>query len=160
MADGRLLRGAHGYAGELGHMVIEPSGPLCTCGNRGCLEQLTSGTALDRKSAELYGGEAGAPELAARARAGEEGALEALAEAGAYLGVAIANLVNALDPEKVVVGGGLAELGDLILGPARARAEELVLGKARGWTLLPAAFGSNAGLIGAGALVFEQTASA
>ncbi|MEU7699172.1 ROK family transcriptional regulator [Streptomyces sp. NPDC039028] len=100
VVHGELLRGAHGFAGEIGHLVVDAEGPLCRCGSRGCLEQYAGQSALlDAARAP------GIPELTDRAEAGEPRALAALAEAGRMLGRALSGAVNLLDPEAVVLGG-------------------------------------------------------
>ena len=110
VAEGKLLRGRRGFAGELGHMPVHPDGPACACGSRGCLEQYAGEEALLRKS--------GLPDapgdriflLAAAAAAGRTEVLGALQDAGRALGIALAGAVNLVDPEKVVLGGAYAEL--------------------------------------------------
>ncbi|CAM5288989.1 transcriptional regulator [Streptomyces tanashiensis] len=100
VVHGELLRGAHGFAGEIGHLVVDAAGPLCRCGSRGCLEQYAGQAAL------LAAADAGGvPDLARRAEAAEPRALAALAEAGRMLGRALSAAVNLLDPEAVVLGG-------------------------------------------------------
>lgn len=118
---GRQLLLGYGSAGELGHMTIDadPDAPLCGCGNRGCVEAHVQASAIARA-----GGRESAEDVMKAARAGDAKALEALAQAGRWLGVAIANIGMAINPERVVIGGGVAEAGDLILQPAR---EELRL---------------------------------
>jgi glucokinase len=170
IVGGRLHRGAHGFAGEIGHVVVEPGGPPCGCGNRGCWEQVASGQTLDRLAREdaerdAHGGIAlaavGGPvtghHAAAAARAGDEPARRIFAEVGRRLGEGIAGLVNVLDPEIVVVGGGVAEEGDLLLEPARASFWETVeLRRGRpDVPMVPAALGNEAGAIGAAALALE-----
>ncbi|WP_306326113.1 ROK family protein [Streptomyces venezuelae] len=100
VVHGELLRGAHGFAGEIGHMVVDAEGPRCRCGSRGCLEQYAGQAALLR-AAEA----SGVPDLVARAGSGDRRALAALAEAGRMLGRALSGAVNLLDPEAVVLGG-------------------------------------------------------
>lgn len=140
---GELLRGAHGFAGEPGHMVVDPSGPLCPCGRRGCWERYASGSglgALGREAAiagraprlvELADGEAEAvrgEHVTAAAADGDEGALEVVRRFAWWVALGIANLVNVLDSEIVVIGGGLVEAGDVLLDPIRAAFDELVFG--------------------------------
>ncbi|MFD9540046.1 ROK family protein [Streptomyces sp. NPDC060022] len=105
--DGELLRGAHGFAGEIGHVVLDPAGPECRCGSRGCLEQYAGQTALLRSAGieEAIGGAAGVMELERRAQAGEARALAAVAEAGLMLGRVLSGAVNLFDPDAVVLGG-------------------------------------------------------
>ncbi|WP_030251393.1 ROK family transcriptional regulator [Streptomyces violens] len=105
--DGELLRGAHGFAGEIGHVVVDPDGPECRCGARGCLEQYAGQAALLR-NAGLEPGEGGAPavtELERRARQGEPRALAAIEQAGRQLGLVLSGAVNLFDPDAVVLGG-------------------------------------------------------
>lgn len=132
--DGRLRLGPLGAAGELGHQTIVPNGPLCGCGNRGCLEALASGPAIAAEGTRLMlAGQApelhkivgGNPALvttrtiAEAARAGDSGAQEAINRAAEYLGIGIANVVTCIHPQLIVLGGGVAELGDLLLTPLR-----------------------------------------
>jgi glucokinase len=132
--NGQLCRGAAGFAGEIGHVIVEPDGPVCGCGNRGCWETVASGSAIDRQAraavirhthsaiAERAAGDpskVGGSLVTDVAREGDAAARGILAEVGLRLGQGIAGLVNVLDPEMVVVGGGVAEAGDLLLEPAR-----------------------------------------
>nr|QEO74835.1 ROK family protein [uncultured bacterium] len=107
--DGRLHRGRNGWAGELGHVVMQPGGPDCSCGKRGCLQVLSSGRALDHLARAR--GLDGAAQLAEAAERGELWAREALAASGRWLGLAAANVIDLLDLDAVVVGGGLSGLG-------------------------------------------------
>ncbi len=166
--DGRLLRGAFGGAGEFGHVRIVPDGLPCGCGNRGCWEQYTSGSALVREARalarvepdgakallELAGGTPSAIDggmITQAAAAGDETARSLLAEIGRWLGEGIADIANVLDPAVVVIGGGVSEAGDLLLGPARAAYEaQLVAAVHRPHlTITAAELGNDAGLIGA-----------
>ena len=137
--NGHLYRGAAGTAGEIGHVAIEANGPPCCCGGRGCLEVLASGTAIARQAvveiragartivSDIAGGDLGAvtartvQEAASR---GDELAVRLLTRAGEYLGIGLAGLTNVLAPRLVVVGGGVAAAGELILGPARQTLRE------------------------------------
>jgi glucokinase len=153
VVDGRLLR----TWVELGHFVVEEGGRECTCGGRGHLEVLASGSAADHAARELYGEGADAHALVGRARAGEQAARAALARIGRSLGAAIGSLVNVLDPELVVVGGGFgAAAGDLVLDPARESARrEAIYPAAEKLRVVPAELGPEAGLVGAGLVAFE-----
>ncbi len=112
--DGRVIQGHDGSAGEVGHHTIDPDGPPCNCGNRGCLEAFIRADRL----AEACG--APTAEVAVeRARAGDAVALEGLASVGRYLGIGVANLITLIAPDRVVIGGGIARAGELLLGPAR-----------------------------------------
>ncbi len=168
--DGRLFRGAHGFAAEIGHFIVEPGGPPCGCGNRGCWEQMASGNAIGRLGRQLAQEDptsliatlAGKEPVTGRhvseaAGRGDAAAVAIFTEVGRRLGEGIAGLVNILDPEIVVVGGGVAEEGDLLLEPARAAYRETVEAPAHrpGVEIVPAALGKDAGAIGAAALAFD-----
>jgi glucokinase len=131
---GRLRLGPIGAAGELGHQTILPDGPLCGCGNRGCLETLASGpaitaegvrlmkTGLAPKLHELVGGDAGKitpKEMAAAAEAGDEAVREGIVRAAEFLGIGVANVIAVLYPDLVVMGGGVAEMGPILLDHVR-----------------------------------------
>jgi glucokinase len=150
VVDGALVRGARGFGAEYGHTVLALDGPLCTCGARGCFETLVSGPALGR----AYGGGATGAEVSKLALGGEAEAVAAVAEVGRLLGIGVASLVNAIDPDVVVVGGGLIALGELLLAPARAAALERVLAPDR-LRIEAARFGPSAGMIGAAKLASE-----
>lgn len=170
--DGRLHRGFNSGAGEIGHTCMEPDGPLCKCGRRGCLEALAgdAGTvraareALERQESSAIWPLAGAPENITRevvvqaARAGDQLALRLLSRASAYLGVAVANAINLISPARIVVGGeAVAQAGDLILEPMRTALRKHVFGPlADGVDVVPAALGADAWVRGAAILVLEE----
>ncbi|MFE1914155.1 ROK family protein [Streptomyces anandii] len=129
VVDGRLLRGTRGFAGELGHVPVEPEGPRCPCGGRGCLEQYAGEEAVLR-AAGLEPGEDRVGLLAARAAAGDENVRRALRDAGTALGVALTGAVNLLDPEAVVLGGALAALAPWLLPSLRAELSGRTAGQA------------------------------
>ena len=110
--DGRVLQGHDGTAGEMGHQTIEPDGPWCGCGNRGCLEAFAR---ADQIAAAC--GTATAEEAVARARAGDPRATAGLAQVGRYLGIGIASMVTVITPDRVVIGGGISAAFDLLAGP-------------------------------------------
>jgi glucokinase len=173
VTDGRIYRGAHGFATEIGHIIVEPGGPLCGCGNRGCWEQVASGHAIERagrEAAERYpqsgiarlaqgvpGGVSGSVVTRA-AQEGDEAARAILAEVGRRLGEGLAGLVNVLDPEVLVIGGGAVSAGDLLLEPARrAFAEAVEAPEFRPPVpILAAELGNDAGVVGAAALALEE----
>jgi glucokinase len=177
VADGRLFRGAHGFAAEIGHVIVEPNGPLCGCGNRGCWEQVASGRAIGRMGreaaaehpesliVELVGGDpqnVHGPAVTEAARRGDRMALGILSEVGRRLGEGIAGLVNVLDPELVVVGGGAAAAaGDLLLDPARRAFSDAVQAPEHrpSVPLVAAALGNDAGAIGAADLAAARIAN-
>jgi glucokinase len=103
VADGRLVEGAHGSAGEVGHMIIDPNGPLCGCGQRGCVEAICSGTNIEKR----YG--ASAQELLQAARDGDERGIRVADEMATAMGIALINVSNLYDPEVIVIGGGVAQ---------------------------------------------------
>lgn len=122
--DGAVFRGARGFAGELGHVVVDPAGPTCGCGARGCLEQYAGTTAL------LRAGRVGSvAALAEAAQAGRPRARQALADAGAVLGRALAGAVNVLDVPAVVLGGAYASLFEYLAGPVREQLAAHVLSR-------------------------------
>ena len=112
--DGRVLQGHDGTAGEMGHQTIEPDGPWCGCGNRGCLEAFAR---ADQIAAAC--GTSTAEEAVLRARAGDPRATAGLAQVGRYLGIGIASMVTVITPDRVVIGGGIAAAFDLLVGPIR-----------------------------------------
>ncbi|WP_018351067.1 ROK family glucokinase [Longispora albida] len=158
--DGHLVRGAHGIAAEFGHTLAVEDGHPCGCGARGCLEQYTSGTALvryARASQDLLARVAGdpskldGPAVTRAAQDGDPAARAAFAEAGRWLGYGMADAVQILDPDVIVVGGGVSEAGELLLDPARrAYAERLAQrGKLPVADIRLARLGNQAGLVGA-----------
>jgi glucokinase-like ROK family protein len=142
MLDGRMYRGTTGTAGEIGHVTIQENGPLCTCGNYGCLEAMAGGNAIARKAREAV--EAGkrtqlstiqpekihAVDVAAAAQHGDLVAQQIITEAGNYLGIAVASLINFINPSMVVIGGGVSQIGDLLLDPIRRTVMERSLNSA------------------------------
>ncbi len=155
--DGELWRGERGMAGELGHLIVDPAGPVCGCGGRGCLEQYAGSLGL-RRRLEGRGGEHGAlaghPDaprlLAERAREGDAFACELWADAGRALGLAIAGLVHALDVQRVVLAGGLSGAADLFLPDLERTLEERMFSSMReGLEVVVGTLGEDAGVIGA-----------
>jgi glucokinase len=165
---GRLVRGAHGIAGELGHVLAVPDGHPCGCGAKGCIEQYASGNALSRfarelaaedpaRAAELLaeaGGDASrltGPMVTDAAKDGDQVALEAFGTAGYWLGQVLADMTQIFDPQVLVVGGGVIEAGDLLLKPAKeAYIERLAArGKLPVAEIIPAQLGNVAGVVGA-----------
>ena len=156
--DGKMYRGAVGAAAELGHMVLSYGGEPCggTCQGHGHFEYFASGRAADRAGREILGDGAGARELVAAAREGNDAALEAMHEIGRRLGAGIGTLVNVFDPEVVVLGGGFSSALDLLLDSAREVVAQEALPSGRtSARIVPAELGGDAGLIGAGLVGFE-----
>ena len=170
--DGQIYRGPTGLGAELGHIILNPDGPRCGCGNHGCFEAYASGTALSRMAREAaeddpdgaiarLGAEEGEVSGHAVVKAIEQGdaAAKALFERfGRWLGIGIASLANIFEVDAVVVGGGLVETGDLLLAPARLAAREFAYAPtARGVApIVPATFGGDAGKIGAALLALDH----
>ena len=137
--DGKLYNGPSGSAGELGHMTVDISGPKCVCGNIGCLETLVSGPVMVGEAVkrinqgassslvEMVSGrieDITAENIGAAARAGDSLSLDIITKTGTYLGFGLVNVVNIFNPEMIILGGGVAELGDLLLDPARCIVKE------------------------------------
>jgi glucokinase len=169
ITGGHLLHGAHGFAGEPGHMVVDPNGPPCPCGKRGCWERFASGTGLGRlardaasggrldAAVELAGGDPEAvrgEHVTASARAGDHESQAVLDELSHWIALGLANLVNVLDPAVIVIGGGLVEAADLLLPEVRHRFADLVMAGAQRppVPIVPALLGERAGAIGAALL--------
>ncbi|GAB2752641.1 ROK family glucokinase [Nocardioides salsibiostraticola] len=154
LRGGELMRGANGMAGEFGHQQVVPDGLRCECGLVGCWEQYASGNALERVARVALGSHLDGPEVTAAALAGDHVAREAFVAVGTWLGVGLANLVTVFDPSLVVVGGGVSQVGDLLLDPARAALERSVY--AGSYRKLPpvlaASAGPAAGAVGAAVL--------
>ena len=170
IVDGRLHRGASGAAGEVGHMVLNEKGPLCTCGNNGCLEAYASGLAIAARAGEAI--ESGrsptlarlaleSPPLSAEtvfraAAAGDEVSQGIIGEAAHYLGLGMVNLVHIFNPELIVIGGGLSREGETFLGPARRVVEQACFEQSRrGLRIVIGALGDRAGALGAIAAMIE-----
>jgi glucokinase len=169
---GRLYHGGHGFAGELGHLIVDPGGDRCACGNHGCLEAMASGSTLGRLGREAAAADpagrmaalAGRPGLVtgevvfAAAAEGDKAALALFDRVGHWLGVGIASLVTIFDPDLVVVGGGVAATGDLLLAPARSSFERYVHARAHRDLppVVPARLGADAGLVGAATLALPR----
>ncbi|HZD58940.1 MAG TPA: ROK family glucokinase [Anaerolineae bacterium] len=170
--DGCLYRGATGSAAEIGHMVIQATGPQCTCGSYGCFEEMASGRALlrlakekalqDRESLilKLAGGsveEITGPMVTEAAQRGDKTALDVFSEIGFWLGIGINNVINIFNPELVVIGGGMADAGELVLSPVRKVVGERTLHPNKEVAkVVLADLGNQAGAMGAAALVFDE----
>jgi glucokinase len=154
--DGRVLQGHDGTAGEAGHQTLDPNGPMCGCGNRGCLEAFARADRL----AEACGAPTAEAAIAA-AREGDERALAGMRAVGRWLGIGIANLVVIVAPDRVVIGGGVAAAGELLLGPIREElARRVHVTSLRQVELVTAELGTWAGAIGAAVHGAEQATEA
>ena len=172
IVNGQLVHGAHGLGGEIGHMIVQPDGERCGCGQRGCLERYASATYLaqyarrlverDRRDSSLAAGLAETGEITAKdvaeARtAGDELAAEVWDRAVGYLAVACVNICRALDPERILFGGGMANAGDGLMEPLRARFEQTTWNLAENRTSLGlASLGNDAGVIGAAGAAWRK----
>jgi glucokinase len=161
--DRRLYTGAGGLAGEFGHIVVDPGGPPCGCGNYGCLEAFSSGSAMERyarllarsrrstrlatilESSESFG----AGDISRAAEEGDEAAAEIIERAGRYLGIGIANMINIFDPDAVTISGGLLKAGAPYLQAARSEVRRLAF---RQPPLLETTLGDDTGVLGAAAV--------
>ncbi len=170
--NGKLYSGPCGSAGEIGHMTIDVNGPRCSCGNIGCLETLASGTAVAQEAIRrISQGERSslteavegkienitAEKVRVAAQGGDSLALEVISKAATYLGIGMVNLVNIFNPEMIIVGGGVAQMGDLLLNPARQVVRERAFQlPAQVVRIVPAQLGDNAGVLGAAIFAHQQ----
>jgi len=172
VVDGKVLQGSRGFAGEIGHMTIADKGPPCHCGNRGCWEALASGTALAKAArkrietgadttilslAEGKIDKVTAQTVQSAAEKGDPLANQLILKTAYYFGVGLANLVNIFNPEMIVIGGGLSNMGNRLLKPAYEEAQKRAFEQAyRTVRFLRAALGRNSGVLGAAAFAFDE----
>ncbi len=173
LAGGRVHRGWRCTAGEIGHTTLDPDGPLCSCGNYGCLEGMAAGPAIARRAegaiqqgrqtviSELAAGSAVTAEMVAdAARQGDRVACEVMSEAARYIGIGVANIITLLSPEAVALGGGVMRgAGDLLLEPIRREAERRcgVWVDIKSRRIELSRLWEDAGLLGAARLVWDGT---
>lgn len=170
--DGKLYRGARGLAGEIGHIILDPSGPRCNCGSRGCLEAMVSGVAFAERARrlleqgksrvlhEIVGYEEPTAEhLWAAAQRGDTICEAEIRHGGHLLGLGLGSLVNVLNPDAVTLSGGLLAMGEPLLGPLRESMYSLAYGPAAGTIIRLSALAEDAGLLGAAAVAFERLGS-
>ncbi|MFD7496138.1 ROK family protein [Streptomyces sp. NPDC059832] len=152
---GTIEAGAHGYAGEIGHIVVRPDGPDCGCGQRGCLETLASAGAVSRAWAAASGDpEADAADCAKAVESGDPAAVQVWQNAVDALAAGLVTALTLLDPRSLIIGGGLAEAGETLFRPLRAAVEERVTFQKLPH-IVPAALGDTAGCLGAGLLAWD-----
>ncbi|MCX7599151.1 MAG: ROK family protein, partial [Armatimonadetes bacterium] len=172
---GKVIRGPRGILGEIGHMIVQPEGPLCGCGNHGCLEALAGRDGIiNRALAKVRGGRRSSlldrlgedwgpvgeeiPRIIAEeAKSGDAVAIETLEETGFWVGIGICNALILCDPDKVVIGGGIAAAGEVLFGAIRSTVADrsrITRGKFDVANIVPAALGNAAGVLGAAALVW------
>jgi glucokinase len=170
--NGKIYGGAIGTAGEVGHMTIDDKGPICNCGNKGCWEMLASGTALAREARhqieegnrtsilEYTDGDVKKVTSQVVHSAAEQGdslAKKLIARTGYYIGVGLANLINIFNPELIVIGGGLSNIGDMLLKPAFKVAEERAYKEAfHAVRFASPKLGRNSGVLGAAAFALQE----
>ena len=155
--DGKLWRGSHGSAGEIGHTTVDPfSGLKCKCGNTGCLELFASATAIVRMARERGMDAASAEKVYEAGRSGDETALSVFNRFGTYLGIGLANLINLIDPQVIVITGGAVSGWDLFASEMYRQVEERAFrATAQQVRIARSECGDNAGLLGAARLAFE-----
>ncbi len=167
--NGKIYHGSNGYAGELGHIFISENGPPCVCGNIGCFEPFVRGARLVEKA--LEGIRAGrktkitemVPDLnsitsgivAEAATDGDALAIEIIEEIGNYLGIGLVNIINLVTPDKVLIGGGVSQIGELLLTPARNKVRNFAIKCARETVIEKTYLGSYSGVYGAASLVLK-----
>ncbi|MFB7941537.1 ROK family protein [Streptomyces sp. NPDC127049] len=155
--DGRVYRGPGGTAGEIGHITLDESGPVCRCGNRGCLETFTAARYVLPLLQPSHGADLTMERVVQLAREGDPGCRRVIADVGRHIGSGIANLCNLLNPSRVVLGGDLAEAGELVLAPIRDSVGRYAIpSAARQLSLVQGALGGRAEVLGALALVLSE----
>jgi predicted NBD/HSP70 family sugar kinase len=155
--NGRLYHGHTGTAGEIGHVTIDEAGPVCRCGNRGCLEAFAGAEAVLEPLRLRHGDRLTLRQVVVQAQAGDVGCRRVIADAGRALGLAVAGVCNLLGPERVVVGGDLAQAGDLLLDPLRATVGRSAIAATRELPVLAGVLGERAEVLGAVALVLRES---
>ncbi|OAI41418.1 hypothetical protein AYO38_03815 [bacterium SCGC AG-212-C10] len=173
VVEGRLYRGSKGLAGEIGHMIMDPAGPRCACGSRGCLEAMVSGVAFAERARRLiesgkalilkevvgYRDPVGG-DLYIAAQRGDKACEAEIRHGGHLLGLGLGGLVNLLNPDLVTLSGGLLGMGEMLLEPMRQAMYSLAYGPAAGTIVRISELGENAGLLGAAAVAFERLETA
>ncbi|MBX3091519.1 MAG: ROK family transcriptional regulator [Cryobacterium sp.] len=154
--NGQIFRGYNGSAGEFGHTTIIENGPLCRCGNRGCLEAVAGGYAI-LESLKTTHGNLKLNDVISKAMAGDASCIRALAEAGRHIGVAAGNLSNLFDPERLVVGGELSRAGEILIGPIRHALERsVIVDESSMPDIIQGQLGARAATLGAVAFAIDQ----
>jgi glucokinase len=167
--EGRLYRGSRGLAGEIGHIVIDPAGPRCGCGSRGCLEAMMSGIAFAERARRLIAAnksdalrdavgsrEPTGADLYQAAKLGDIASEAEIRNGGHLLGLGLGSLINVLNPDAVTLSGGLLAMGEMLLAPAREAMFSLAYGPAAGTEVRLGELGDDGGLLGAAAVAFER----
>ncbi|MFC4034932.1 ROK family protein [Streptomyces polygonati] len=155
--DGRIYRGPGGTAGEIGHITLDESGPVCRCGNRGCLETFTAARYVLELLRGSHGDGLTVPKMVQLAREGDPGCRRVIGDVGRHIGMGVASLCNILNPSRIVLGGDLAEAGELVLGPIRESVSRYAIpSAAQRLSVMPGALGARAEVLGALALVLSE----
>ncbi|WP_433893290.1 ROK family transcriptional regulator [Streptomyces sp. CA-111067] len=155
--DGRIYRGPGGTAGEIGHITLDESGPVCRCGNRGCLETFTAARYVLELLRGSHGDGLTVPRMVQLGREGDPGCRRVIGDVGRHIGMGVASLCNLLNPSRVVLGGDLAEAGELVLGPIRESVSRYAIpSAAQRLSVVPGALGARAEVLGALALVLSE----
>jgi predicted NBD/HSP70 family sugar kinase len=155
--NGRLYEGHAGTAGEIGHVTVDESGPVCRCGNRGCLEVFAGADAVLDPLRRRHGNRITLRQVIALAHEGDLGCRRVIADAGRSLGLAIAGTCNLLAPERVIVGGELAAADSILLDPLRTVVQRSAIASLRGTPVLAGVLGERAEVLGAVALVLRES---
>ncbi|MFF4224056.1 ROK family protein [Streptomyces abikoensis] len=155
--NGKIYRGPGGTAGEIGHITLDESGPVCRCGNRGCLETFTAARYILPLLHSAHGTDLTVPRVVELARDGDPGCRRVISDVGRYIGSGVANLCNLLNPSRVVLGGDLADSGELVLAPIRESVSRYAIpSAARRLEVVPGALGGRSEVLGALALVLSE----
>ncbi|MEX2982358.1 ROK family protein [Streptomyces sp. C36] len=155
--NGQIYRGPGGTAGEIGHITLDESGPVCRCGNRGCLETFTAARYVLPLLHSAHGADLTMARMVQLAHDGDPGCRRVIADVGRYIGSGVANLCNLLNPSRVVLGGDLAEAGDLVLSTIRESVSRYAIpSAARQLEVVPGALGGRSEVLGALALVLSE----
>ncbi|MFI0820629.1 ROK family protein [Streptomyces sp. NPDC021098] len=155
--SGQIYRGPGGTAGEIGHITLDESGPVCRCGNRGCLETFAAARYILPLLHSAHGADLTVERMVQLARDGDPGCRRVIADVGRHIGSGVANLCNLINPSRMVLGGHLAEAGELVLGPIRESvARYAIPSAARQLAVMPGALGGRAEVLGALALVLSE----
>ncbi|QDP41996.1 ROK family protein [Radiobacillus deserti] len=156
-AEGKLLGGSRGNAGDIGHTVVDPSYGQCPCGQYGCLEYIASGTAIARRGSELAGEELTTQQVFERYHAGDEVIKPYINDVFRIIGVACVSVINTLDPEKIIIGGGVSKVGEPLFKAVRDYVSQYALNPdGRKTEIVPAQLDQNAGVVGAAGLCLNQ----
>jgi predicted NBD/HSP70 family sugar kinase len=157
VTDSRALESAGGTAGEIGHVTIDERGPVCRCGNRGCLEAFAGAEAVLEPLRRRHGAAITLRRVIALAHEGDLGCQRVIGDAGRSLGLVVAGTCNLLAPERVIVGGELAAAGEYLLGPLRTVAQRSAIASLREMPVLAGVLGERAEVLGAVALVLRES---